>query len=603
MTNLIATYAPTTTRSDNLQDAGFKFQFTGTTGSVIKQLGIWKTTGNTGNWTVSLRNAGNTQVIASATINMSTATAGQFNYASAVIPATAKGAFVASGTYFLVVNIPTGQTYPDTTAITMNNASGAVGAFAVPDTVGGGTGSIFGTSNQYGGVDLVFDVPASAGPGNLVSAYDPSSTRSDNLQDTGFKFIFTGATGSLVTQLGAWKTSGNTGNWVVSLRNSGNTTVLASVTIAMAGAAVGQFNYASVGSPPALTNGSTYFLVSNIAVGQVYPDNTNMAINSGSTVVGTFSVPDTVGGGTGSTFGTNNQYGGVDLVFVSPIANLGLRPQQQWEMRRLALDENDTYIRPTGRANFASSFVTSPSFMSSRPQQQWEMRRVALDENDTYRRPIFGSISSPGISSATLVSSRPQQQWEMRRVALDEDETFRRPVRGFAMAGTTFEIAPWLGAETFLDASGNPSTYVSYMGMENWINDQTVTFGKVDYLGTEVFLAHVGLSGAYTSQLMLETWLLAATDEKGVESTKLGAENWLVPASWSAQIPKLASEVFLVVPFTTATVIIPKFGSEVFMEKSGQSSAFIPKMGVEVFFPNVSSLTGNNDVNIVIWMH
>lgn len=321
MTNLVATYAPSTTRSDNLQDAGFKFTFTGASGSLITQLGIWKTTGNTGNWTVSVRNASNTQIIASATINMTAATVGQFNYAAAVIPVGAKGALASSATtaaiYYLVVNIPVGQSFPDTTPVTLNNATTAVGVFQVPDAVGGGLGGASGSGNQYAGVDLVFIAPAASGPGNLVAAYDPGTNRVDDQRDVGFKFVYTGTTGWLATQLGAWKISGNTGNWVVSLRNSTNTIILASATIAMAGGVTARFNYASC-TPFALVNGTIYFLVVNVPVGQAWADLAAMAINSGSTVIGVFQVADTVGGGVGSTNGTDVQYVGADMVFGPP---------------------------------------------------------------------------------------------------------------------------------------------------------------------------------------------------------------------------------------------------------------------------------------------
>lgn len=289
------------------------------------------------------------------------------------------------------------------------------------------------------------------------------------------------------------------------------------------------------------------------------------------------------------------------FTFVNPFFNPGvLAPNKRAiDPRTRYEDEEEKFRRYSPKSAFSfdvGSVALSQNLRKRDPRIRYE------DGEEKFRRyspKLAFSFDAGSVALSQNLSRRdPRTRYE------DETDTYRRPIRSsFVSAPGTFEITPWLGAETFLDASGNPTVLSSYMGMESWISDQTVTFGKVDYLGTEVFLAHVGLSGAYTAQLMLETWLLAATDEKGVESTKLGAENWLVPASWSAQIPKLASEVFLVVPFTTATIFVPKIGSEVFMEKSGQSSAFIPKMGVEVFFPNVSSLTGTDEVNIVIWMH
>jgi hypothetical protein len=148
---------------------------------------------------------------------------------------------------------------------------------------------------------------------NLVASYTPAGTRSDDLRDCGFQFTYTGTTGFTVTQLGAWKVSGNTGTWAISLRNAGNTTVLASASISMVGATAGQFNYASC-TPFALINGTQYRLVVDIPVGQSFNDTAAITVNNATSPGGVFSVPS-VGGGGGSTFGSNNQYGGVDMVF------------------------------------------------------------------------------------------------------------------------------------------------------------------------------------------------------------------------------------------------------------------------------------------------
>lgn len=149
---------------------------------------------------------------------------------------------------------------------------------------------------------------------NLVATYTPAGTRSDNLQDCGCNFTYTGATGLLVTQLGAWKTTGNTGTWNIHLRDFGNTVALADASVSMAGATVGQFNYASC-TPFSLVNGTQYKLIVQIPVGQTFPDTSAQTLNSATSSTGAFSVPNAVGGGAGSTFGSNNQYGGVDLVF------------------------------------------------------------------------------------------------------------------------------------------------------------------------------------------------------------------------------------------------------------------------------------------------
>lgn len=159
MAQLVATYTPGSNRSDNANDWGVQFAWTGPTGSSVTQLGVNKATGNTSGFVVRLINVGNTSDLATATIDLTSGTVGQFTYAS-VTPVS----LVNGTTYQLVVHVPTGQNLHDTGAVTMTNASSIGGRFSVPAS-GGGGGSGFGTNNMYAGLDLTIIPPVAFIPG------------------------------------------------------------------------------------------------------------------------------------------------------------------------------------------------------------------------------------------------------------------------------------------------------------------------------------------------------------------------------------------------------------------------------------------------------
>lgn len=308
MTNLVATYTPAGTRSDNLQDCGatFTYFYTGTAAGspdTVTSLGAWKVAGNTGNWIIRLVDAANTVVLATATIAMAGATAGAFNYAT-VTPV----ALNPDTVYKLVVKVPSGQTFNEQVGVTSTIAGGFTGAFSVP-AIGGGVGSTFGTNNMYAGVDAIITPGTSSG--GLISTFSPLATRTDNLQDCGVTFTYSGAT-KIVRRLGVFKYPGNTGNWIIRLTNSGNTADLTSATIAMGAAPVG-FNYALC-APASLLNATVYKLVCKVPVGQSYADNAPITSAIASAIGGNYQVPAS-GGGSGTLFGANNTYGGVDLLF------------------------------------------------------------------------------------------------------------------------------------------------------------------------------------------------------------------------------------------------------------------------------------------------
>lgn len=161
MTLLVATYTPAGTRSDSagINDVGFGFTWTGTTGFIPTRLGAWMVTGDVGAWIVRLVNFANTTLLATATIVMGGGTTpSAFNYASCV----ALGSLTNGQAYILMVNVPASQVFNDTAPITCNSATGIGGRFSVPPTLGAGNGSNFGSNNMYGGVDA--DIGASYVP-------------------------------------------------------------------------------------------------------------------------------------------------------------------------------------------------------------------------------------------------------------------------------------------------------------------------------------------------------------------------------------------------------------------------------------------------------
>lgn len=167
MTNLVSSYTPSSTRSDSVPWVGLAFNYTGTTGEVIFQLGIWCISGNSGTWDVALCDrVSGAPIIASASIDMSTATPGQFNYA----PSTNTANLVNGTEYVLVVNVPVGQTWNDGATVLINDGTADNGAYDV--TPGSNAGNLFGGSDYtYVGVDMVFAplVPSTLPPNGISS--------------------------------------------------------------------------------------------------------------------------------------------------------------------------------------------------------------------------------------------------------------------------------------------------------------------------------------------------------------------------------------------------------------------------------------------------
>jgi hypothetical protein len=158
VTNIIASYSPTTTRSDGENDLGFSFQFTGVTGTVPTELGAWMLVGNVGAWVVRLINLNNTVLLATATVTMGGGTTpGSFNYS----PCVALASMTNGSSYTLMVNVPASQTYNEQAPITVTDGSGVVARYSIPNVLNGAIGNNYGNNNMYAGVDMVFGPAAS----------------------------------------------------------------------------------------------------------------------------------------------------------------------------------------------------------------------------------------------------------------------------------------------------------------------------------------------------------------------------------------------------------------------------------------------------------
>lgn len=152
---------------------------------------------------------------------------------------------------------------------------------------------------------------------NLVTSYIQHSTDGSYTGAAGGLFTFTGVTGSQATQLGLFKSSGNT-TLTATLCSyvSGTVVVLARVAINMSSSTNGTFTYGNI-LPVILTNGSQYLLY-------VSPSNQNFSgqdgaitMNGGTPISSGLGLSGDTGAYTSEQAGAF-QYGGIDMVYVLP---------------------------------------------------------------------------------------------------------------------------------------------------------------------------------------------------------------------------------------------------------------------------------------------
>lgn len=123
---------------------------------------------------------------------------------------------------------------------------------------------------------LIFSSGIASGGGapQLVafSIYLPGAPANNFTAEIGFKFVCTA--NRTITQLGRWKIAGNSQVHTNTIRDSGGA-LLGSVAVDMSTATAGQFNFATLGSPIAVTAGNTYYVMTTEINGgdQWYNDN------------------------------------------------------------------------------------------------------------------------------------------------------------------------------------------------------------------------------------------------------------------------------------------------------------------------------------------
>lgn len=247
---------------------------TGTSPVVIRELGRWIVSGNSGSHTVKIVNATtNTDVPgASAVVNTAGAAVG-FAYAPLAVPVT----LAANTAYYVVSSETSGgdQWYEGNNTLTYATSIATVNQ-SVFSSNGTSFSLSFSANNTY--VPVNFRYSAEAAP--LVSGHGMTRLRNDVNGWLGMEFT-TGNTALTLSQLGRWVVAGNSGTHAVRLVLASDGSTLGTVNVATAGAPAGQFKYASLPASILLAANTTYYLLSQeTAGGDLWYDFTQAAAGS-----------------------------------------------------------------------------------------------------------------------------------------------------------------------------------------------------------------------------------------------------------------------------------------------------------------------------------
>ncbi len=337
MANLVASYSPGSPRNNFSGWVGGLFTVTAAQqgdGASVTSLGIYSS-GGTGNWSVYLLGVPSgytaTSVVASATIDLTGSTSGNWYYQS-ITPIT-----LAAGRYMLVAAVTSGGgngNWADDGASNVSLVSGFVPDYSVV-----GLGSLLSTyftsqtPSQWVGLDLIFTPVAPTGSGsagatagatavadggasssthNAVATYTPGSLRNDWDGSLGGSFTPT-LSGAPVTSLGIYS-SGGTGVWTVNLLDLTTSTLIASANVDLTGSSSGSWYYTSI-TPVTLTDGNRHGLSTPVTSGGA---NGNWADSGAVTYTASLSAGTAIWN-PGGTFPNNDgaasqQYVGLDLV-------------------------------------------------------------------------------------------------------------------------------------------------------------------------------------------------------------------------------------------------------------------------------------------------
>lgn len=234
---------------------------TGPSPVVVRELGRWVLSGNTGAHTVKIVNAATSLDVpgASAVVNTSGATAGDFAYAPLAVPVT----LAANTAYHVVSQEVSGgdQWYEGNNTLTYAGTVATVDQ-SVYSSNGSTYTTAFSANNSY--IPVSFRHSNAATP--LVSGHSMTRLRSDFTGWLGMEFT-TGAAVLTISELGRWVVAGNSATHSVKLVEKATGTTLASVSIATAGAPAGQVKYAALPAVVTLAAGTSHYLLSQETAG------------------------------------------------------------------------------------------------------------------------------------------------------------------------------------------------------------------------------------------------------------------------------------------------------------------------------------------------
>jgi hypothetical protein len=254
-----------TLRNDYGDFVGMHFQVSSTPIAVSK-LGRMMVSGNSGSHLLKLVDAatGNDLIGGSVTINMGGGTPGQFKYASLATPII----LTPGSQYYLVSQESLSGDYwydIDTTLTTTSAGAVSEGVYGT----GPGSWYSYGTAaHSYVPVNFTYEDMALPFVTSFVTSRALGTLRNDYGPYVGM-WIDIGTNAVTVTELGRIMASGNAGSHVVKFVDAATGVDVpgGSVTISMTGGSVGEFKYQALATPITLSAGTSYFLVSQEAVG------------------------------------------------------------------------------------------------------------------------------------------------------------------------------------------------------------------------------------------------------------------------------------------------------------------------------------------------
>lgn len=233
---------------------------TGTSPVIVRELGRWVVSGNTGTHTVKVVNAATSTDVPGASVSVATAGAPVgFSYTALNVPVT----LAANTSYYIVSQEVIGgdQWYDGNNTLSYPASVATVNQSAY--SLNGTTYSTsYSVNNSF--VPVSFKYSSAASP--FIYSHGMTALRNDYTGWLGME-ITVGGTPMLVSALGRWVVNGNTGAHAVRLVDGISHDVLASATVNTLGATPNQFQYAPLTSGVTLAAGAIYYVLSEETAG------------------------------------------------------------------------------------------------------------------------------------------------------------------------------------------------------------------------------------------------------------------------------------------------------------------------------------------------